>query len=292
MGLSSGPATGSLKACRDRTVLSIMEDIAYGNIHNPDLPRCAAELEGYLDAHNPDDKLVVWSWESYCTDNAKNRLARCKNLQALFGQARILVGIRNPLKLLESAYFQQLKRDNIGAHFRKGKAPFYKSIEKWIKDDRFNDISNHLQYPETIRMYVEHFGRDQVCVLPFELLLADQHRFYAQLCAFMDIGLEEALTLVEHNDDNSRWSSRQLESLEHITGSATESFQFRFANRKKRRAMLDLKPDGSPATPAEKARAPIPAALRKDILERTGEGNRWLQQTFGLDLEQYGYFQS
>lgn len=277
-------------ACRDQTVLGIMNEIAYENFLSPDIPRCTTELEGYLQEHNPDGKLVVWSWESYCTDIAKNRLARCKNLKALFGEARIVVGIRNPLKLLESAYFQQLKRDNIGAHYRKGKAPFYTSIEKWIKKNHLNDIHDHLQYAETIRMYTEHFGRDKICVLPFELLLADQHRFYTQLCEFMGIGLDEALPLVQHNVDNTRWSTCQLERLKNISESTNERFQFRFASKAQRRAMLDLARDGSPAAPGEKARAPIPATLQNDILEHTREGNLWLEQTFGLNLRQYGYF--
>jgi hypothetical protein len=278
------------KACRDATVLEVMNDIAYGNIHNPDMARCRSTLDRYLGEQNPDGKLVVWSWESYCTDNAANREARCKNLQQLFGQARILVGIRHPLKLLESAYFQQLKRDNIGAHFRKGKAPFYKSVEKWILDNRHNDIDNHLQYPETIRTYAEHFGQDNVCVIPFELLLADQSAFYTRLCSFMGIGLEEALTLVHYNDDNSRWTSQQLKKLKDIQESPAASMKFRFSGRQQRRAMLDLQPDGQPATPAAKARAPIPEDLQQQILERTRAGNLWLQETFDLDLGQYGYF--
>ena len=276
-------------ACRDETILKIMDEIAYSNFLNPRIRESRELMQRYLAEYNSDHKLPVWSWESYSTDNLRNRQARAESLKNLLGTARIVVTIRNPLKLLESAYLQQLKRDNIGARFRRGKSAFYCSIEDWIKRDHFNDISNHLDYPNTIKMYVEQFGRDNVCVMVFEDLVDDGAKFYKKLCGFMGIDSEEAIELAAHKDDNSRWTEEQLDRLSGIDRSVLKSLQFRFSGRSARKKMLRLDRQGGPMHSAKKASARISSELSEVVLERTRTGNEWLEGEFQLRLRKYGY---
>lgn len=293
LGRYDGPSFGKkhriFKACRDEQVLQIMDEIAYDGISQPDIPKCRRLMVEYLEANNRQQLIPVWSWESYSTDSRKNRGLRAKNLKDLFGTARILVTIRNPVKLLESAFLQQLKRDNIGSGYRRGNGVFHCSIEHWLERDRSSDITNHLDYPKTIQMYTEQFGVENVCVLTFEHLLQDKIAFFTKLCNFMRINLEETLATIGTNVDNSRWTETQLERLQEIKKSHARSWQFRCAQRPHRREMLDLDKKGVPRSLNSSATAPIPADWQKKIAARTETGNLWLEQVFDLDLSELGY---
>jgi hypothetical protein len=278
------------EACRDETVFRIMDEVAYRGFRDPNIQDCKELLAQYLAEHNPENKVPVWSWESYATDSQQNRKSRAESLRLLFGEAKIVITIRHPIKLLESAFLQQLKRDNIGAKYQRGKAAFYCSIDQWVARDFMDDISNHLDYPETVRMYVEQFGRENVCVLVFEDLLRDKVGFYNQLCKFMGIDPAEALRLVDVNVDNSRWTSAQLERLRSIKKSPLASLRFRFSNRKGRKKMLALTSHGSSLSTGDAAREEIAPLLREQVLARTCAGNEWLDQTFDLGLKEYGYY--
>jgi len=276
-------------ACRDDGVFRIMDQIAYRGIHNPDIPLCRKTLQDYLLLNNSRELLPVWSWESYCTDNRENRRLRAEALRGVFGEARILVTIRHPVHLLESAYLQQLKRDNIGARSRRGRPAFYQTIDDWVTRDVGGDISDHLDYPETIRIYADLFGVDNVRVLAFEQLLKDKAGFFANICKFMGIDLAEALQLLDSNTYNSRWTMTQLERLQSIRGSFFKSLVFQFADRRTRKDMLDLNRAGSPRIPGPGAKVEIAAELRERILDRTRKGNLWLDRTFDMGLAEMGY---
>lgn len=277
------------EACRDAQVLEIMDQIAYRGIRNPDTAACHTLLKQYLQHCNPQHRLPVWSWESYCTDSHKNRELRAGHLKKVFGNARILVTIRHPVKLLESAYLQQLKRDNIGARYHRGKKVFYRPIDRWLQRDKANDITNHLDYPETIRMYTQQFGVENVCVLTFEQLQQDRAVFFEKLCEFMGIDLQETLTLVDTSIDNSRWTDTQLGRLQTIDNSLFQSLKFRYAKRPMRRKMLNLDKMSVPLTPGSKASAIISPEWQSQILKRTLSGNQWLEETFNLGLDELGY---
>lgn len=288
-GAPFGGRYRQFNACRDETVFKIMDEIAYSNFLNPRILQSSELMQHYLAEYNSDHKLPVWSWESYCTDSLRNRQARAKNLKNLLGAARIVVTIRNPLDLLESAYLQQLKRDNIGARARRGKGVFYCSIEDWIKRDHFDDISNHLDYPNTIKMYVEQFGGDNVCVMVFEDLVNDRAKFYQKLCGFMGIDSAEVIELTKHKDDNSRWTEEQLDRLSAIDRSVLKSLQFRFSDKTARKKMLRLDRQGAPMQSGRKGSARISSELSEVVRERARTGNEWLEEVFQLDLKKYGY---
>jgi len=279
------------RACRDELVFKVMDQVAYSGIHNPDMAFCRSAMEAYLKVPLQKGLVPVWSWESYCTDNPDNRRVRARNLKQLFGKARIVVTVRHPVKLLKSAYMQQLRRDNIGGRYRKGRSGFYCPIDEWVQADVGHDISDHLGYPETIRMYVDEFGADNVCVLPFELLVADSRAFYERLCRFMGVDLERALELLGRNVDNSRWTEVQLKNLEQINASRLQKLKFRFASKRERKQMLDLDQKGKPLRDAPRASPNMSPGVMRDVVARTRAGNEWLESEFSLGLRDYGYFE-
>lgn len=286
------PTYKKFESCRDADVQKVMSDLAYHDVQKPVSEETRAFFKQYLERENTQGLLPVWSWESYSTDGFKNREARANNLKTLFGQLRIVMVTRNPIHLLESAYLQQLKRDNVGERSRGGKPVFFPSIDNWLSKNWFLDIGNHLDYAETIEIYCDLFGEENVCVLPFEELVTEKQSFYQKLCNFMGIDLAETLANVEGKVENKSWTDIQLEKLAAIKASPKARWQFRRANKRERHEMLDLKRQGIPATPSTKAKVAFNPKTQDRILSRTREGNLWLQERFGLDLEKYGYFGS
>jgi len=277
-------------ACRDATVQALMQEIAYGNVYDPDFARCKELLSQVLFPAKGKNLLPVWSWESYATDILARRRVRARNLKKVFGKAKIIMTLRNPVALLESAYFQQLKRDNIGAYAKFGKLPYYRSIDRWLDENFTGEIMPHLQYGETLRIYAEQFGVGNINVFLFEKLVENSSSFFENLCSTMGIDAEEGLRLVADCVDNQRWTIVQLERLKTIAHSKIKSFSFACNDKKKRKEMLGLDKEGIPFLRGEKARAPISAAWREKIYAVTEEGNRRLEQVFNLPLEKYGYF--
>lgn len=276
--------------CRDAAVQTVMNEMAYSARTDPDLPRCRSLMEQVLRPAREADLVPVWSWESYATDILAKRRIRARNLKDLFGEARIAIILRNPVDLLESAYFQLLKRENVGGHGRRGRPPFYTTIAAWLEDDPQGEIMPHLDYAETIRTYVDLFGRENVTVLLFEDLQNDPAGFIANICRVMGIDPEVGARLTADRVDNARWTKAQIDRLQHLHASFAKSLVFRMAGRKTRRKMFDLDDAGIPRVPGERASAPMPPEWRSRIFEMTAEGNRWLVETYNLPVAGYGYF--
>lgn len=277
------------QACRNQLVQSVMDEIAYTNVANPDFDKCRTLLTEALRPAVEQARVPVWSWESYSTDTLLRRRLRARNLKKVFGDAKILITLRHPVTLLESAYLQQLKRDNVGPGGKIGRPPFYKSIANWLESEWDREVRHHLEYAETIREYSNLFGIERMHVLLFEDLGRDSTAFFSQACAVLDVSAEEGLRLVAGERDNSRWTQFQLDTLKKIHGSPWQSLKFRLAKTRQRRTMLGLGAYGDPIVQGPKACLHIPPEWRTRILAATREGNRWLSSTFNLPLDRLGY---
>lgn len=275
-------------ACRDATVQAIMRQIAYGNPFNPDFNECRRLLQQVLKPAHTNNLLPVWSWESYSVDLQAKVKIRARNLKKVFDAPKIIITLRNPVALLESAYFQQMTRDNVGGG-NDWRAPYYYSIDVWLKKEWHGEIMAHLRYAEAIRAYVDFFGIENIFVFLFEDLIADREAFFSSLCRVMGVNEEEGVRLTENNADNERWTVRQVESLQAIKSSLPKSLMFKLMDKNKRRTLLGLNRYGIPIEAGEKARAPILREWRERIYAATADGNRWLMKAFGLPLDKYRY---
>jgi hypothetical protein len=192
--------------------------------------------------------------------------------------------------LLESAYFQQLRRDNVGAHGTVGQPPYYLPIDDWLSSEFNGEVIPHLQYADTIQAYVDQFGIDNISVFLFEDLFADKHTFFKSICDAMGVDPDEGIRLMDEKTDNERWTVRQIEALVKIKGSFFESLKFRFSDKQTRKQLLELGRDNIPLMEGPKAQAPISPEWQNKIYEMTEKGNRWIEEMFNLPLEKYGYF--
>jgi hypothetical protein len=277
-------------ACRDQSVQSIMKQIAYDDIYNPDFSQCKELLQDVLAPAIEQNLLPVWSWESYSTDILAKRRVRARNLKKLFGEAKIIMTLRNPVALLESAYFQQLKGDNVGAYANKGRSPYYLPIDEWLASEFNGEILPHLEYAETIQAYVDQFGLENVSVFLFEDLFTDKHAFFKSICDAMGVASEEGIRLMDEKTDNERWTVGQIESLANIKNSYLQSLKFKFSARDTRKQMLGLERSNISIMDGPKAKAPISTEWQNKIYEVTEKGNRWLEEVFNLPLKKHGYY--
>ena len=90
----------------------------------------------------------------------------CENLAGLFGGAQILLVTRGYRSMILSSYSQ---------YVRSGGA---KSLEELVADAQREDPWN---YDTLVAMYAERFGRENVMVLPWELLRDSPERFVRQI---------------------------------------------------------------------------------------------------------------
>jgi len=274
--------------CRNREIQQIMQQIAYGDVYSPDIEYCRELLVNDLNSACQNNQVPVWSWESYSTDVTAKRRVRASNLKQVFGDCRIIMTLRNPIELLESAYFQQLKRDNVGsgATFR---PPYYASIDEWVANGLHGEIMPHLEYAETVQIYIEQFGRERVSIFLFEELCENSPAFFENLCRVIGVEKSEGVQLTTHAEDNSRlWTVAHIESLKRIKQSTLKSLYFRFSNIEQRKEMLGII-EGASEIGQEKARAHFSEMWQEKIYNMTAAGNEWLEKEFGLPLKQYGY---
>ena len=275
--------------CRNARIYQVMDQIAYGNIFEPDFARCDQLIKNELE-HAADNHLVpVWSWESYSTDILSKRRVRARNLSRLFGKANILMVLRNPLALLESAYFQHLKRENVSSKIGWFSPPYYQSMDQWLEEHFEGEILPHIQYGQSVEAFASFFGLENVHVLLFEDLVADESAFFRRVCGLMQIDAEEGLKLATGERDNERWTTFQVETMKDIVASPLRSYLFKIRPRSNRLRMLKLDDYGIPIASGQKARALISPRWQEEIFKAAEEGNQWLEKNLGLPLTKYGY---
>lgn len=102
-----------------------------------------------------------------------------RRLKEIFGYARILIVIREQRSMIASLYFQYVKEG--------GSFSFPKFIEKCLNDDNFFKLEQ-LQYDRLIDCYQSVFGKQNVLILPYEMMVADMGVFLTALESFCGVG--------------------------------------------------------------------------------------------------------
>lgn len=277
-------------ACLDADIGSAIKNTVYfQHLHTADREQNSRRLRRCWETAAARGQVPVFSWESLATDSLARRRLRARNLRALFGEAKILICLRNPLALIESAYFLSLHRANLNPHHSRWRLPHYRAIDQWIEYNYHHEVKPHLQYAETIQAYAKFFGLANVHVFLFEDLIADAPRFVADLCAVLGIASEEALGLVTRATDNQRFTTTQVEHLRVLSRSPLQALRFACTPPKRRMRAFHQLRHAEGATGVNKAKATISAAWRERIFAEVSEGTRWLKSVYPLHFDGYGY---
>jgi len=114
------------------------------------------------------------------------RLSIANRLKNLIPESKVLIVVRNQVDLLKSLFLQQL---------RGASGCYYKNWDDWLKRQfEFSDLSSWLtvlRFDETYKIYADLFGRENITVLLFEDMLADQLSFFKGVSSFLDGLLDE-----------------------------------------------------------------------------------------------------
>jgi hypothetical protein len=169
-------------------ILGRLSRIANTNPLFLDLKKEKAELDRLI--QDISEKTVLISYERLFGNmsfNFYDNFYNSRNLKYLFPAAKAIIVIRKQDDLLESLYKQCLR------------VYFCPTVDSFINytDKRFEDPSYFFSYPSInakqldfyryIQNYAEVFGRENVIVLPYEMLKVDQKEFLRRLFDFMPV---------------------------------------------------------------------------------------------------------
>lgn len=173
---------------QDRELSALLDRVIYTNPIFLDLPRARSESDAVLEKMREASLLI--SNERLFGNMLRNfhdnlHLTCC--LKALFPVAKVIVVVRRQDELAESIYKQSLQ------------SYYYQRLDSFLNYRRqtFADAGDHLGPPSLdvklldlhryVQHYVEQFGRDNVAVLPYELLRHDQRAFLAKMAATLNV---------------------------------------------------------------------------------------------------------
>lgn len=263
------------------TAIKCVEDFKY------DLRRIEAMCRDLVHAKS-EGRMIAISDEALCdtpqlyfAPYMMPRDAIALRLHQLFPSAKIVFTIRDQRHYAESMYLN-LKR-NTGFFSCMPIAGF----ADWLVGNLAAGQPRYLQnldYAEAIGLYCRIFGRENVCVLPLEIINAGGERAYLRrLCDFLGLELCERDVLNYRPIQNRRMSQR-----EELVAELLQDDRFR-------RLYADLAEDigrerfAAYLNRGRRSAVEMGRAEEQQIRRRVGIGNWLLAREFDLDLKGYGY---
>ncbi len=202
-------------------------------------------------------------------------------LKHFFPAAKIIFTIRDQRQYAVSAYFN-LKRN---AAFFDGMptAPFASWLSAMLSRERSHFLQN-LSFHDLIDLYCALFGRENVCVLPLEMLVMDGVDAYlGKLRDFLGLPCSSDDAARYREIHNQRMSQRRELIAELLPDGRFSRFYAELTEHLSP-SQLDAFLDGGPRATME-----LQPEDEERIRRRVGLGNWLLSKEFGLDLERYGY---
>jgi hypothetical protein len=202
-------------------------------------------------------------------------------LYRLFQPARIVFTIRNQEKYISSMYLN-LKRNS--AFFSRMPMP---PVSQWyqgmLTQFRCHYLQN-LNFYEVIDVYRQLFGRENILILPLEMLINDgPSEYLGTLCKFADIALSRADVERYREPRNTRMSAMKGLAADMIADDQFFDFYSVLRQRLGREQLDELLDSG------DRAAAMLEPEDLTDLGQRVAAGNRLLAGEYGVELERYGY---
>jgi len=293
--------------------MSLLDKIAYTNPAFLELD--AIKLEAERIVNGSDDKLLI-SHERLFGNMLENfwdhrHITSC--LKDLFPAARIILVVRKQDELVESIYKQALQ------------SGYYQRLDSFLnyRNKAFQDAGDYLGQPNLdvkqldlhryVKSYVACFGRQNLLVLPYELLRLDQEEFLDKLFAFLEVEPFYPIHNGRENRSYSWMSSHLALWLNRFAWAEGDGSRFlQFIPNKPFSSFLKGAPTGRPFDKTLRAinrsltlrhllqdgldkvvytnRTLISARKRAMILALHQESNSNLDREFDLDLHRFGYY--
>ncbi len=231
--------------------------------------------------------VMLISSESFVHVTAVDLGLVAQRIKAAFGPCRIIITIREQLDIIRSWY---------GMHGRFGQYLYPSrsqtahvsstvSIDEWL--DYVSRVYDKnflatLHYDEIISFYVRLFGKENVGVFLFEEFVTDQHAYMQRLCDFMGVDLPTAMRLVEGRHEYPRLTTGEVLFFKMLL-----KFRPRFLVEPftvdRAGFMLGV------LSNSPKGKIKINAKWIEILRCSYRDGNRALNDKFGLSMDKYGY---
>lgn len=275
------------RGCRSVAIHRLFEPILW----TTDQPRSVQQLrqryEQLVLASLNDQSCVLGSWEALGIESPHVFRRVIERLNAMVGDCRFAICLRNPITWLESLYFQHLRGQFVNESRREtfGDLP-YMSMDRWLQSFLTGAHGPLIPpYARNVRTAIKILGRKNVGVLVFEALCEDPRSYHQAFADFLNVGSNEFLRLGLREHENRRLSISQLEFIRSFDDTLRHGI-WRDMDSEARRLALREAVDPAFDAAATVGMDPIWAAR---IAKAASSGHRWLADEFCLDLAGFGY---
>ncbi len=156
---------------------------------------------------NNEDKSIVFSEERATSVfyTHQDIGVKAKRIKELMPNAKIIIVIRNQIDAMTSMYADfpfDPRSFSIGEPV---------DIDTWVDlvlEGEFIYYKEMLDYASVIEYYEKLFGKENICILPFEQLKNEKKVFSDSLSSFMNINQIETYNLLNQKHENKRVSHR------------------------------------------------------------------------------------
>jgi hypothetical protein len=208
-----------------------------------------------------------------------------ERLHKYFGPTKILYMIRSQRTMLAAMYTQ------FTPHREVNQKAFEIKLRETM-DNQLHGLMHAMRYDKIASVYASIFGKENVKVIPFELLVNDPASYYETICNFIGEPFDEHTAQFFSTREHERitrgamlWERMvpHYENLREKLKFGRLSDRFSFINPGKIQNFVSTRIGGSHIS------LKIPTEF-EDTLERFfGPSNQKIQNMFGLDLKQYNY---
>lgn len=245
------------------------------------------------------NKTLVISKEGLTAGSLEKRRWQAIRFREAFGECHILITTREPLSFIEALYFQQLKgfhRNRMNYRVlrkRYGLPPCYFDINSWLDTLAAMPCCGglaHLEFADTAEIYSDVFGRENVHVVPYELLKRDADKFVCEVARAAGINAGNAIQLCQGQSLNVRWSEKNIEKLKQVEKTFLERWRYRFSGHRPIVLNRMIGVSGHPAADTSpKAKATISPQWVERITEIGRHQTRKILGKWDLPLVEFNY---
>jgi len=258
-----------------------------------------SEYRETINQRRQQGKTVILSKEALTAAPIEKKKHQARRLHELFGDTRILLTTREPVSFMESFYFQQLRgyqqrpqeHQHIASRF--GRPPRFFGFNDWLDiawSLSMGGILNHLKLADTLDVYANEFGRENILIVPFEKIKQDSDQFYRTISEHIGIDADESIALSKQDlPRNIRWTAGVFERLERICNSRYGRWKFRLFGQKQRLSDYLGKHMETALDGAKRAHAEISEQSRDRILSVSRPQCDRLVREWNVPLAEYGY---
>lgn len=269
-------------------------------IHTEDMYFHTDEIRREM-LHNVDEKLpILFSQEFACSPFLplsrgipQSRVTIANRFKTLFPDAKILIIIRNQLKLQQSLYSEYYKHES--RFIKTGSLTFKKwmalNIEQ-LKGGRQN-VFHFADFNSLIKIYQNLFK--DVKVVVFEEMIKDMNGFIEdELCPFIGVDKTEAIQYFIDKVENRRHSKggvfadnsvrRIINILQNNLGNPQKAISI-----EKRKSFMKKVHEITDSISLGKMNTEYTSEHKKVLNEFYAEGNRKVSEMLDVDLGKYGY---